>query len=97
MATITPGQPATSRLQPFDLRPFIKNCFTVNPLLTVFGLVMIVTLLGTFVGIVVDPRVITGVPAWIKPAKFALSVGIYSFTLLWMLGFVKVARLYCQL
>jgi len=33
--------------------------------------------------------VITGSPAWVKPSKFAISIGFYSFTLLWMLSFVK--------
>jgi len=50
---------------------------------------MIATFVGTLIGIVVDHRVITGVPAWVKPAKFAISTGVYSFTLLWMLSFVK--------
>ena len=33
----------------------------------------------------VDQRVIEGAPAWLKPAKFALSTSIYSFTLAWIL------------
>jgi hypothetical protein len=33
--------------------------------------------------------VITGAPAWLKPTKFAISVGIYSFTFVWLLSFVK--------
>jgi hypothetical protein len=37
----------------------------------------------------VDHRVITGVPAWLKPAKFAISVSIYCFTFVWLLGFVE--------
>jgi hypothetical protein len=41
------------------------------------------------VGLVVDPRVITGAPAWLKPAKFAVSIGVYCATLLWLLTFVR--------
>ena len=38
------------------------------------------------VGLVVDPRTITGMPLWAKPLKFSLSVLIYSVTLSWLLG-----------
>ena len=34
---------------------------------------MIVVAGASIVGILVDPRVITGVPAWLKPFKFAIS------------------------
>ena len=44
---------------------------------------------ATLVGLVVDERVITGAPAWLKSAKFAVSIAIYSFTLLWLLTFVE--------
>ena len=39
-------------------------------------------LLGvSVIGLLVDPRVITGAPAWLKPAKFAISTAIYMLTL----------------
>ncbi len=38
------------------------------------------------IGLVVDPRTITGMPLWAKPLKFSLSVLIYSLTLSWLLG-----------
>jgi hypothetical protein len=41
------------------------------------------------VGLLVDPRVITGASAWLKPAKFAVSISIYCFTLLWLLTHVR--------
>ena len=44
--------------------------------------------IASLVGIVVDPRVITGVPAWLKPFKFAISTSIYSFTLAWVFGWL---------
>jgi hypothetical protein len=28
-------------------------------------------------GLLLDPRVITGAPAWLKPIKFAISISIY--------------------
>jgi hypothetical protein len=41
------------------------------------------------VGLLVDPTEITGAPAWMKPAKFSLSIGIYLLTMRWILGFVR--------
>ncbi|WFE40467.1 hypothetical protein [Micromonospora sp. WMMD998] len=38
------------------------------------------------VGVVADPRVLTGAPAWLKPLKFALSFVLYGVTLAWMLS-----------
>jgi hypothetical protein len=46
--------------------------------------VSIALLLVALVGLLIDPRIITAVPAWLKPAKFAASSAIYLFTLAYM-------------
>ncbi len=38
------------------------------------------------VGIFTDSRILTGVPVWLKPFKFAVSFAIYSCTLAWLLS-----------
>jgi hypothetical protein len=38
------------------------------------------------VGIFTDPRILTGVPIWLKPFKFAVSFVVYGWTLAWMLA-----------
>lgn len=70
-------------------RELLRQAWAHNRPLTVVGAIMLVTLAGTLVGLIVDPRVITGAPAWLKPAKFAISIAIYCFTLLWLLTFVR--------
>jgi hypothetical protein len=52
--------------------------------LTATGLLMLVVLAGAVIGVAIDPRIITGAPAWLKPAKFAASIAIYTFTLAWI-------------
>ena len=89
MSTVSTPQHIPNALQRLDIRSTLKKGFAVNPLLMWVGLTMIVTLVGTLIGIIVDHRVITGSPAWVKPSKFAISIGFYSFTLLWMLSFIK--------
>lgn len=41
------------------------------------------------VALVLDPRSIGGAPAWLKPTKFAVSIAVYTFTMLWLLGHVR--------
>ncbi len=55
-----------------------------------FGMIGLATI--ALVGLVVDPRTITGMPLWAKPLKFSLSVLIYSVTLSWLLGQLPRAR-----
>ena len=56
-----------------------------RPLLVLTG-VMAVLAVVTAAGIFLDPRVLTGAPIWVKPFKFAVSLGIYGFTIAWMLS-----------
>ena len=52
--------------------------------LTATGVMMIVLLAATGVALMLDPRQITGAPAWLKPAKFSMSIAIYTLTLAWV-------------
>ncbi|HEX5504758.1 MAG TPA: hypothetical protein VFW96_19225 [Thermomicrobiales bacterium] len=70
-------------------RRTLRRLLGVNIALTVVGVGLVLTFGGTLLGLLVDPRVITGAPAWLKPAKFAMSFALYSFTLIWLLGFVR--------
>jgi hypothetical protein len=57
--------------------------------LAVSGLATLGLLALFVVGLVLDPRTIAGAPAWLKPTKFAVSITVYTFTLLWLLGHVR--------
>ena len=57
--------------------------------LTVSALLMVGALAAFVVGLVTDPRLITGAPAWLKPAKFAVSTAIYMFTLAWVFTYLS--------
>lgn len=52
----------------------IRTSWLMAGLAIVFGLAL-----------VVDPRWVDEAPAWLKPAKFAVSLAIYGFTFAWML------------
>jgi hypothetical protein len=57
--------------------------------LVVTGLLMLAVLGPFLAGIWLDPRTITGVPAWLKPAKFAASIAVYAFTLAWVFTYLE--------
>jgi hypothetical protein len=57
--------------------------------LMIFTGIMGVTAAVAIAGIVMDPRVLTGVPIWLKPFKFAVSLGIYGLTIAWMLSLLQ--------
>ena len=61
-----------------------RRLWAGSPVLTGAGLLMTGVLAASLIGLVVDPRVITGAPAWLKPAKFAGSTAIYMLTLAWI-------------
>jgi hypothetical protein len=62
----------------------LKRLWQTSPELIATAAVMQVVLIGALIGLAVDPRVITGAPAWLKPAKFAASIAIYTVTLAWI-------------
>jgi hypothetical protein len=75
-----------------NLRATWQKMVQLSPLLTFAGLAMVPLFLLAIIGLFIDPQIITGVPAWIKPLKFALSTFIYIFTLLYLLTFVEGHR-----
>lgn len=66
----------------------LRRLWDADRPLTAVGLLMLGTLVVTGIGLVVDPRTIGGDPAWLKPAKFAVSTAIYSLTLAWVLTYL---------
>jgi hypothetical protein len=67
----------------------LRRAWAFSPLLTLAGLANLLLIPAFFVALLADPRIITGVPAWIKPLKFAISIAIFSATFLWLLTFVE--------
>ena len=62
-----------------------------RPLMLFAGL-MFVLIIISLAGLLFDHRILGGVPIWLKPFKFAVSLTIYSVTLAWMLSLQQKAR-----
>jgi hypothetical protein len=73
-------------MHPLLARPaaLVARLWHTSPPLTAAGLLMIPVLAAALAGLWLDPRLITGAPAWLKPAKFAASIAIYTLTLAWV-------------
>jgi hypothetical protein len=69
-----------------------SRAFHAAPILVVTSLVMLGDLLGTLIGMVVDHTTITGMPAWDKPTKFALSTGMYALSLAVIISYTPIWR-----
>ena len=65
---------------------FVRRLWNGSAPLTASGLLMLVALPACIAGLWLDPRLIAGAPAWLKPAKFAISIAIYALTLAWIFG-----------
>jgi hypothetical protein len=66
----------------------LRRLWRSNAPLTAAGLLMVAALAAFLAGLRLDPRVITGARAWLKPAKFAASTAIYLFTLAWIFSYL---------
>lgn len=59
-----------------------------NGLLYFFGWANVILLLAALVGWALDDTLVSGINAWIKPMKFAISVAVYAWTFAWLLYYL---------
>lgn len=74
---------------PDRLPALLRRFWETHPPLLLTGLFALAAGVFFLAGVFLDPRYVTGAPVWLKPLKFAVSIGVYSFTMLWMLGFLR--------
>jgi hypothetical protein len=74
----------------FYMKRRFSVLFIAAPALTILGFIMAADLVFTLCGLVVDRRVITGAPAWLKPAKFALSTMIASWSFAFCIASTRI-------
>src|ERR1700728_999354 len=74
----------------FYMRHRFSILFAAAPGLTILGFVMAADLVFTMCGLVVDRRVITGAPAWLKPAEFALSTMIAAWSFAFCIASTRI-------
>ena len=71
-----------------DHRPTAPRALSIRPLnrpLMALAALMTATAVVTAVLAIVDPVQISGRNGWLKPLKFAISIGVYAVTIAWLL------------
>ncbi len=66
----------------------LAHLWRADPPLTGAGILLLLLLVPSVAGIWLDPRLISGAPAWLKPSKFAISTSIYALTLAWVFTYL---------
>ena len=66
----------------------LTRLWRTDPLLVGTGVFLAALAVPFGLGLLLDPRIITGAPAWLKPLKFAVSTAIYAFTLAWVFTYL---------
>jgi hypothetical protein len=70
----------------------MRTLWETNKPLTAVAILMLPFLLISIMGLIVDPRLIAGAPAWLKPAKFAISIAAYALTIAWFFRYLPEWR-----
>lgn len=70
----------------------ISSIWQESRALTATAGVMLLDLVFTLIGLVFDGRTIGGMPAWLKPAKFAISTAIFAASIAWLFQYLPDFR-----
>src|SRR6478672_1209811 len=85
---VTRQTSSSSALGRFNIPAAIKSAWAFNPTLTIFTLAAaLLTVIGA-IGMLIDPRIVLGMPNWAKSTKFGISLSLYGAVLLWMLPMI---------
>jgi hypothetical protein len=75
-----------------EIKGLTKTLSQRNRLLFNLGLFHFILTLICLLLMLIDHRQLLGINIWVKPAKFAMSIGIFAWTAGWLLGDLSVAR-----
>lgn len=75
-----------------SVRALLAELRRREPRLARYGLACLTLAGAAFAAAAVDPRQLGGVPVWLKPAKFFLSVGVFALSWAWFAGLVRPER-----
>jgi hypothetical protein len=79
------AQNTTPAPSPIALPALARRAWSFNPTLTLFTALSALLLTVGVIGMIVDPRIVLGMPNWAKSTKFGISLLLYGATLLWLL------------
>jgi hypothetical protein len=71
----------------------VRKLWAASAPLVAVGFLMLIDTAVCLIGLVLDPRLVTGAPVWMKPLKFAISTGAFAFTMAWIFRYINAGRL----
>ena len=71
---------------------FLNQVYHKDKLLFRIGLFFFILFVLLFIPLSIDNRLVQGINPWIKPMKFCLSLGIYLWTIAWLLDYLKAYK-----
>lgn len=80
------GHPAASLPRRRSLRSLFAELLARERRLALFGLALLSLLVPMAIAAGLDDRVLRGANLWLKPMKFALSLGVFALTTAWFVG-----------
>lgn len=84
LAVMTPATLSRSRASP--LAGYLAELFRRERRLAWFGFALLALLVPMAVALGLDERTLRGANVWLKPMKFALSLGLFALTTAWLVG-----------
>ncbi len=79
------------------MREILTEIYHRDKVLAIAGWMQMLLLVVMLCAAPFDSRTVTGLNAWIKPIKFAASIGLYLWTLAWFITYVPRPRWLIQL
>jgi len=86
---LSPTAPAESAFAAIGTA--LRVLHRANPVLSWTGWLNVGLAVLALALLLLDPRVVTGAPAWVKPLKFSLSITAFAWTLGWLLADLPLA------
>lgn len=71
------------------LSGFAREALARQRTLALFGFTMLALAGIILLPLALDPRLVNGEPAWLKPFKFLVSLGLFSLTTAWFFGYLR--------
>ena len=97
MTTANPSLSVLNNTPSSVVRSWFNRMWAFNKPLTLSALLYIVLIPIYIVVAILDPRLITNAPAFVKPLKFVLSIAVYVTTYLWLLTLIEGRKRWVQI
>ena len=77
---------------PMARLPVLSELLERQRTLALYGLATLLLAIPALALQAIDPRTLDGVGIWVKPAKFLVSVAVFTLTMAWFRGYVRPER-----